>query len=107
MTMLADVTVLATGGVGQIHLHTTNAASAVGSGIAMASRAFVRLENMEFMQFHPTSLYHMESRRVLVTEALRGEGAWRVDSRGRRFMASHDERGELAPRDVVARAIVE
>lgn len=107
VTMLADVTILATGGVGQIYLHTTNSATAVGSGIAMASRAFVRLENMEFMQFHPTSLYHMESRRVLVTEALRGEGAWLVDSRGRRFMASHDDRGELAPRDVVARAIVE
>jgi L-aspartate oxidase len=107
VTMLADVTVLATGGVGQIYLHTTNAATAVGAGIAMASRAFVRLENMEFMQFHPTALYHREPRRVLVTEALRGEGAWLVDSRGRRFMASHDERGELAPRDIVARAIVE
>ncbi|MDR2076358.1 MAG: L-aspartate oxidase [Desulfovibrio sp.] len=107
VTMLADVTILATGGVGQIYLHSTNAAGAVGSGIAMASRAFVRLENMEFMQFHPTSLYHLEPRRVLVTEALRGEGAWLVDSRGRRFMTAHDQRGELAPRDVVARAIVE
>jgi L-aspartate oxidase len=107
LTMLADVTILATGGVGQVYLHTTNASTAVGSGIAMASRAGVRLENMEFMQFHPTSLYHMEPRRVLVTEALRGEGAWLVDGRGRRFMSSHDERGELGPRDIVARAIVE
>ncbi|MDR2162128.1 MAG: L-aspartate oxidase [Desulfovibrio sp.] len=106
-TMLADVTILATGGAGQVYLHTTNAPSAVGSGIAMASRAFVRLENMEFVQFHPTTLYHLDPRRELITEALRGEGAHLVDSRGRRFMAAHDSRGELAPRDIVARSIVE
>ena len=107
VTMLADATILATGGVGQVYLHTTNAATAVGAAISMASRAFVRLENMEFMQFHPTSLFHMEARRVLITEALRGEGAWLVDSRGRRFMSRYDAREELAPRDIVARAIVD
>ncbi len=105
-TLLADVTVIATGGVGQVFLHTTNAATATGAGIAMASRAFVRLENMEFMQFHPTSFYHREARRFLITEAMRGEGALLVNSRGQRFMKDHDKRMELAPRDVVARAIV-
>ena len=107
LTMLADATVLATGGVGQIYLHTTNTSTAVGSAISMASRASVRLENIEFIQFHPTSLYHLEPRRVLITEALRGEGAWLVDARGRRFMNEYDPREELAPRDIVAQAIVE
>ena len=106
-TLLADIVILATGGVGQVFLHTTNSATAVGSGIAMASRAFVRLENMEFMQFHPTALYHTEPRRVLITEALRGEGAVLVNSRGVRFMQERDPRAELAPRDIVARAIVD
>ena len=106
-TVLADVVILATGGVGQVFLHTTNSATAVGSGVAMASRAFVRLENMEFMQFHPTALYHTEPRRVLITEALRGEGAILLNGRGERFMVDKDPRAELAPRDIVARAIVD
>ncbi len=106
-TMLADMTVLATGGAGQVYLHTTNSSTATGAGIAMASRAFVRLENMEFMQFHPTTLFHLEPRRFLITEALRGEGAILVNARGKRFMLDVDPRAELAPRDVVARAIVD
>lgn len=106
-TMLADITVLATGGAGQVYLHTTNASTATGSGIAMASRAFVRLMNMEYMQFHPTTLFHMEPRRFLITEALRGEGARLVNSIGERFLERYDPRADLAPRDVVARAIVD
>lgn len=107
VSMMADITVLATGGVGQVYLHTTNSSSATGSGIAMASRAVVRLENLEYVQFHPTSLFHLEPRRFLITEALRGEGALLLNARGERFMLKVDERAELAPRDIVARAIVE
>ncbi|MBE1237014.1 L-aspartate oxidase [Phaeovibrio sulfidiphilus] len=106
-THLADVVLLATGGVGQIYLHTANAASAVGSGIAMASRAGVRMENLEYVQFHPTTLYHIEPRRLLITEALRGEGALLLNAKGRRIMESVDPRLELAPRDVVSRAIMD
>lgn len=106
-TMLATITVLATGGAGQVYLHTSNASTATGAGITMASRAFVRLMNMEYMQFHPTTLYHLEPRRFLITEALRGEGARLVNAAGERFMERHDPRGDLAPRDVVARGIVE
>ena len=106
-TMLADVTVLATGGAGQVYLHTTNTATATGAGIAMASRAFVRLMNMEFVQFHPTTLFHLEPRRVLITEALRGEGARLFNAKGEFFMQGRDPRGDLAPRDIVARAIVD
>ncbi len=104
---LADWTVLATGGVGQVYLHTTNRTAANGSGIAMASRAGVQLENMEYVQFHPTALYHPNSNRFLITEALRGEGGVLVDAAGQAFMSKYapDQR-DLAPRDIVARAIM-
>jgi L-aspartate oxidase len=105
-TMLADYTVLATGGVGQLFLHTTNSTGAVGSAISMASRAFARLENLEFMQFHPTAFYHQNAPRFLITEAIRGEGAILVDAEGKRFMPRYDQRAELAPRDVVSQSIV-
>ena len=106
-TILADLTVLATGGVGQIYLHSTNVPSAVGAGVAMASRAFVRLENMEYMQFHPTTFYQEGSQRFLITEAMRGEGAHLINAAGKRFMPACDARAELAPRDIVARAILD
>ena len=106
-TLLADYTVLATGGVGQVYLHSTNALAAVGSGIAMASRAFVRMENMEFVQFHPTTFFQYDKPRFLITEALRGEGGLLINARGERFMTRYDSRAELAPRDIVARAIVD
>lgn len=105
-TILADYTVLATGGAGQLYMHTTNHGGAVGSAISMASRAFVRLENLEYVQFHPTSFYHQDSPRFLITEAMRGEGAILLNARGERFMKRYDQRGELAPRDIVSRAIV-
>ena len=106
-TMLADWTILATGGVGRVYLHSTNGPSSVGSGISMAHRAGVRLDNMEYVQFHPTSLFHRAPQRFLITEALRGEGARLVNSRGEAFVTRYDERGDLAPRDIVARAIVD
>ena len=103
-TILADWTVLATGGVGQVFLHSTNAPGCVGTGVSMAFRAGVDLANLEFMQFHPTALYEERSnRRPLITEAMRGEGARLLDEKGRAFMLRHDKRGDLAPRDVVAR----
>lgn len=105
--MLAAKTVLATGGVGQVYLHTTNTSTANGSGISMASRALVRVEGMEYVQFHPTTLFHLEPRRVLITEALRGEGAVLINARGERFMEGKAERAELAPRDVVSQAIMD
>ena len=104
----AAATVLATGGVGQVFLHSTNAPGCVGAGISMAFRAGVELANLEFMQFHPTALYEERSyRRPLITEAMRGEGARLLDDRGEAFMLRHDKRGDLAPRDVVAQAMVE
>lgn len=105
-TVLADYTVLATGGAGQLYLHTTNHTESVGSAISMASRALVRLENLEYVQFHPTAFYHQDSPRFLVTEAMRGEGAILLNARGERFMEKYDERMELAPRDIVAKSIV-
>lgn len=101
----APVTILATGGAGQAYLHTTNPALATGDGIAMAWRAGVEIADMEFVQFHPTALYHEGSPRVLVTEAIRGEGAVLLNRRGERFLSREHPQAELAPRDVVARAI--
>jgi L-aspartate oxidase len=102
----AKQTILCTGGAGQVYRETTNPDVATGDGHAVAYRAGAELRDMEFMQFHPTVLYIAGSSRNLITEAMRGEGAWLIDRTGRRFMFDYDERGELAPRDVVSQAIV-
>lgn len=103
----AGTTILCTGGAGQIYRETTNPSVATGDGHAMALRAGVAVADMEFVQFHPTTLYIAGAARHLITEATRGEGAWLVDENGDRFVFRYHPDGELAPRDVVSRAIVQ
>ncbi len=102
----AASTILATGGGGQLYRETTNPPVATADGLAMAYRAGAVLRDLEFVQFHPTTLYIAGASRALITETLRGEGAHLLDIKGRRFMKDYDEEGELAPRDVVSRAIL-
>jgi L-aspartate oxidase len=105
LAFVAKKTVLATGGLGRIYLHSTNQPGSVGHGVAMAYRVGARMVDLEYVQFHPTVFYQRGAQPFLITEALRGEGAVLVDERGQRFMEAAHPRGSLAPRDIVARTI--